>query len=266
MKKTLIAVFVLVILVGAIAAFLYWQSNPPKPAPVLVQAPPLPIETPKPALRKEIVAPPEQPPLPKLADSDSFMLAALEGLVGGKSLAKLFYPEKIIHDIVATIDNLPRRHAPMETMPFEPAPGKFLTVGREGDLTISPENAGRYKAYMKIVKAMDARKLVELYVRLYPLFQQSYEELGYPKKYFNDRLAAVLDDLLDAPDIKGPVRLVQPNVLYQYDDPDIEARSIGQRMLVRVGSKNEAEIKTWLREIKQELEHHMHEKKMGSAG
>jgi len=117
-----------------------------------------------------------------------------------------------------------------------------------------------------IAEAIDAKKLVGVYVRLYPLFQQAYEELGYPGKYFNDRLIVVLDNLLDAPDIKEPVRLVQPKVFYLFADPDLEGRSIGQRILMRTGSKNEAIIKTKLREIRQELMLHTHEMKVGSAG
>jgi hypothetical protein len=104
-----------------------------------------------------------------------------------------------------------------------------------------------------------------LYVRIYPLFQQAYKELGYPNEYFNDRLVEVLDDLLDAPDIKEPVNLLQPKVLYQYADPDLEELSIGQRILMRTGSKNEARLKIWLTEVKQALNQRMSDKKIVAA-
>jgi hypothetical protein len=55
-------------------------------------------------------------------------------------------------------------------------------------------------------------------------------------------------------------------VYYQYADPDLEGRSIGQRILMRTGGKNEAIVKTWLRAIKQELLLNMHEKKITNAG
>ncbi|MDD5383862.1 MAG: DUF3014 domain-containing protein [Gallionella sp.] len=269
-KNTQIAVAVaaVVVILGGLAAYFLWQPSPPKPAPVQVQAPPHlpPSPPPKPEVRQVIEAPPAPPPLPALADSDSFMLDALTGLVGNKSLMKFFHTERIIRNIVATIDNLPRRRAPMSVMPVERAPGQFVTAGTESNLAISPKNAARYTPYVRIVEAIDAKKLVWLYARLYPLFQQAYEELGYPKKYFNDRLIVVLDDLLAAPDIKEPVRLVQPSVYYQFADPDLEERSIGQRILMRTGSKNEAIVKGKLREIKQELLLHMHEKKVDGAG
>lgn len=266
-KNTLIAVAVgLVVFFGGLATYFYWQHNQPKPAPVQVQAPPPPLPTPKLEVRQVIEAPPAPPPLPALADSDNFMLDALAVLVNNKSLMKFFHAERIIHNIVATIDNLPRRRAPMSVMPVERAAGKFVTAGAEGDLTISPRNAARYTPYVKIAEAIDAKKMVELYVRLYPLFQQAYEELGYPKNYFNDRLIVALDDLLAAPDIQEPVKLVQPSVYYKYADPDLEGRSIGQRILMRTSSKNETIIKAKLHEIKQELILHMHEQKVGGTG
>lgn len=269
MKRNIwIAVAAVVIFGGILGGYLYWQHSQPKPEPVQVQAPPPPPPPapPKPEVQQVVEAPPAPPPLPTLAGSDKFVLDALVGLVGNKSLMKWFHTERIIHNFVATIDNLPRRRAPMSVMPVERAPGKFVTAGTESEPTIDPKNAARYTPYVRIAKAIDAKKLVGLYIRLYPLFQQAYEELGYPKKYFNDRLIVALDNLLAAPDIKEPVKLVRPNVYYLYADPDIEGRSIGQRILMRTGSRNEAILKTKLREIKQELLLHMHEKKVDSAG
>lgn len=267
-KNTQIAVAVaaVVVILGGLAAYFLWQPSPPKPAPVQVQAPPPPLPPPpaKPEVRQVIEAPPA--PLPALADSDRFMLDALAGLVGNKSLMKFFHTERIIRNIVATIDNLPRRRAPMNVMPVERAPGQFIVAGTEDDPAISPKNAARYTPYVRIAAAIDPKKLVELYVRLYPLFQQAYEELGYPKLYFNDRLIVAIDNLLAAPDIKEPVKLVRPNVFYLFADPSLEERSIGQRILMRTGSRNEAIIKGKLREIKQELLLHMREKKVESAG
>ena len=265
MKKNILIAVAAIVTVGVLTAYFYWQLSPPKPEPVPVQAPPSP-PPPKSEVRELIEAPTAQPPLPTLADSDNFMLNALAGLVGNKSLMKLFHTERIIHNIVATIDNLPRSRAPMNVMPVERASGMFVTAGTENDLTISPRNAACYAPYVRVAEAIDARKLVEVYVRLYPLFQQAYEELGYPKKYFNDRLIETLDNLLDTPVIKEPVKLVQPHVLYLFADPDLEGRSIGQRILMRTGDQNEAIIKAKLREIKLELKLHMHEKKVESAG
>ena len=261
MKKNISIAVAVVVIFGSVAAYLFWPQS--QPEPVSVQAPPPP--PPKPEVSQVVDTPPAPPKLPALADSDSFMLNALAELIGNKSLMELFHTEKIIQNIVATIDNLPGKRAPISVMPVERVAGKFVTAGTESNLTISTRNAARYTPYIKIAEAVDAKKLVELYVRLYPLFQEAYEKLGYPKKYFNDRLIKTLDNLIATPEIKEPVKLVQPNVFYLYANPDLEECSIGQKIIMRTGSKNEATIKNKLREIKQELLLHMHEKKVTSG-
>jgi hypothetical protein len=263
MKSPFLIAVISIVLVASVAAYIYWENNRLEPAPVLVQAPPPPL---KPEVRQMIDAPPLSPPLPALAASDNFTLDILADLVGNKSLMKFFHSERVIHNIVATIDNLPSNRAPMSVMPVEQAPGKFVTTGTKSELSISPENAARYTHYVRIADAINAKKLVEVYVRLYPLFQQAYEELGYPNKYFNDRLIETIDNMLETPVINEPIRLVQPNVLYQFADPDLEGHSMGQKILMRTGSKNEEKILAKLREIKLELKLHMHEKKVERVG
>jgi hypothetical protein len=271
MKNNILIVAAVVIIFGGIAAYFFWPQIQPVSEPVHVQAPPpapppAPTPAPPPPVASQVIETPPAPPLPTLAASDKFILDALAGIIGNKSLMKLFHADRFIHNFVATIDNLPGRRAPMSVMPVKPASGKFVTAGTEDDLTIGTRNAARYTPYVRIAAAVDAKKLVGLYVRLYPLFQQAYEELGYPKKYFNDRLIVVLDNLLAAPIIKGPVKLVQPNVFYQYAVPSLERRSIGQRILMRLGRKNETAVKAKLREIRQELMLNMRDNKVESAG
>ena len=62
-----------------------------------------------------------------------------------------------------------------------------------------------------------------------------------------------LDNLLDAPDINEPIKLVQPKVMYEFADPVLEARSAGQKIMIRMGSENAAKVKAKLREIRHEV-------------
>jgi len=106
---------------------------------------------------------------------------------------------------------------------------------------------------VRVFDAIEPHDLVQAYVRAYPLFQAAYEELGYPGKYFNDRLMEAIDDLLDAPEPAAPPELLRPRVLYEFADPDLETRSAGQKMLLRMGRDNAARVKGKLREIRREL-------------
>jgi len=44
--------------------------------------------------------------------------------------------------------------------------------------------------------------------------------------------------------------LVRPHVLYEYSDPDLEALSSGQKLLLRMGTDNGKKIKDTLRELR----------------
>jgi Protein of unknown function (DUF3014) len=195
-----------------------------------------------------------QPPLPALNDSDAAIQSALTGLSG--PLAKLLAPQNFIRHAVATVDNLPRKKVAVGLRPIVPTPGSFAVAGTPGHITLDPTNFQRYVPFVDVVKSVDAKQLVSVYFHFYPLFQQAYEDLGYPTEYFNDRVIEVIDHLLDTPDPQGPIELTQPNVMYQYADPKLEALSAGQKTLIRMGSANAGIIKDKLREIRQLLATH----------
>jgi hypothetical protein len=103
------------------------------------------------------------------------------------------------------------------------------------------------------MNGLDSRRVVDAYVHMYPLFQNAYRELGYPKAYFNDRLILAIDNLLATPDVQGPILLAQPAVYYRYSDSRLEALSAGQKLLLRMGPENAAVIKKKLTELRKEL-------------
>ena len=253
-----------VLIMGGVAAgiYLYWQRGqespvPPMP-PLAANVPAAPAPTDEPAIRHPIAPEATQPaaaitPLPALADSDPEMESALRQLLGNESWLALVHPDRIIRRIVATVDNLPRKQAPVGVMPVKPVGSAFATQRAGNDLSIGPGNPKRYGAYVSLMRAVDAGSMVAVYRRFYPLFQQAYVELGYPKGYFNDRLVEVVDHLLAAPEIDGSIALVQPRVLYQFADPELEARSAGHKILLRMGPENAAQVKAKLRAIRSEL-------------
>jgi hypothetical protein len=191
--------------------------------------------------------------VPPLAESDEAVQQALAIPLGNKPVSDLVISKDIARRIVATVDNLPRQKAGTKLLPVKAPATRMVTSGKGEIVTLSPANYARYAPYVTLAQAVDVKQLVALYVHFYPLFQQAYEELGYPKKYFNDRLVEVIDDLLAAPDVRGPVRLVRPKVMYEFADPELEELSAGQKLMIRVGPDNAAAIKAKLRELRREL-------------
>jgi hypothetical protein len=243
------AAVVIVIAGGGI----YYYRTHKSPAPPVAQGPlPAPAPEPEAAIRHpipseegdETVAP------PPLEDSDVPVRTALLGVFGDKPISAFLVPKDVIRHIVVTIDNLPRKKVAVELRPVKPTPGKTAAGGSEDALILGPQNYERYAPFVQAVRAADSKQLARVYFHFYPLFQQAYENLGYPSQYFNDRLVAAIDDMLKAPDVQGPVELVQPRVFYEYKDRDLEARSAGQKLLIRMGLANAAVIKAKLRELR----------------
>jgi hypothetical protein len=234
----------------AVIAILYFWPERQAPEPQFLGEP---VTNPEPAIRHPIEsadAPKE--PLPQLAESDDTMRDALAALLGNE-LPKFVRLKNIIHRIVATVDNLPRDHVAPQLMPVTPTPGVPITVSGGEDLALSAKNAQRYQRYVRFADAVPTDGAVQLYVRFYPLFQEQYENLGYPGTYFNDRVVEVIDHLIATPEIEGPLGLVQPKVLYEFADPKLEQLSAGQKILLRIGRANADKVKAKLREIRQAL-------------
>jgi hypothetical protein len=193
------------------------------------------------------------PPQVALDASDAPLRDALSNLFKGSKLPEFVQPMNLIRHIVATIDNLPREKTAPRLMPVRPTPGALTTITAGENLVIAPDNSARYAPVIAVAQAVDTKQLVAVYVRFYPLFQQAYRELGYPDGYFNDRLVFVIDHLLATPSVKTPIAVVQPKVLYQYADPELEALSSGQKAMIRAGPDNAAVLKAKLREIRSEV-------------
>jgi hypothetical protein len=241
--------WVVVIVVSAVAVLIYQKAKTPYEPPALPPVAEAPAEPAEPSVRHPLPEDPSAPPLPGLQESDDGIVTALAALLGDAT-REMLKTSGFIHRVVATVDNLPRSKAPWSVMPVNAAQGQFRTIGNGKDYTVRPDNADRYAPYVRLVRAADAEQLVALYVRFYPLFQQAYQELGYPGAYFNDRLVYVIDHLLAAPDMPSGVKLVQPKVFYEFADLDLEARSAGEKLMMRIGRDNAAVVKAKLREIR----------------
>ncbi|MGQ0698292.1 MAG: DUF3014 domain-containing protein [Panacagrimonas sp.] len=194
-------------------------------------------------------------PLPELEDSDSQVMSELRELYGAETLDAAFVPRDVIRRMVLLIDSLDREDPlPLWLRPVRSVPGK-LAVDKTGDaLALNTENAKRYTLLVETFVSMDTAKVVALYRRYYPLFQDAYDRIGNPRtRYFNDRLIAVVDHLLDTPVIDEPIALARPKVVYLFADPELESLSSGQKALLRMGRANADRVKAELRELRSAL-------------
>jgi hypothetical protein len=207
----------------------------------------------------------EAAPLPALDEADGAVTERLAGLIGQPNVLSFLQVDGFVRRVVATVDNLPSAHAPPRVWPVVPAPQRFHTAkANDGSETIHADNSRRYTAMVQLAEAVDTRRAAGFYKHFYPLFQQAYEELGYPGRHFNDRLVQVLDHLIATPlhsgplavhlvEVKGPVPSVRPWVRYEFTDPALASLSAGQKMLLRTGPENQRRLQAKLQAFRQQV-------------
>lgn len=195
----------------------------------------------------------------RVAPADASEAAVNKELAKNWPLAQLrryFNLQEQARRLVITVDNLPREHVPSQLRVTRGVP-ELLRVKKDGEtITLDPSNYERYDRIISYVEKMDARKIGRLYAKFYPLLQRTYEETGFPEQRFHDRVLAALDDMMDAPRPTGPIRLVQPKVLYRFEDDHLESLSAGQKIMIRVGPDNAARLRKVLARVRAAIASH----------
>lgn len=258
-----------------VAGFYGWRYFAPAGAPPISEAPapraaddaPGPAASSAPAPEPAAEAPVSDPqapryPLPASLDagalpaaerSDPVILDALLALARRDVLAQFLNLQEVTRRFVVTVDHLPREIVPAQMSVVRRIPGALsIDVSSEG-MTLRADNSARYAAFLRFAESLNPKTLVALYLRFYPLLQQEYRAMGFPNGHFNDRLVDAIDDMLAAPEVLGPIRLVQPKVNYRFADPALESLSAGRKLMLRVGPENAARIRQMLRAVRAEL-------------
>lgn len=235
----------------------------PPPAPAADAAPA--VQHPVDANAPEGEAKEPAEPLPALADAGPRVNQMLERLLGRQNVLTFLQPDRFVSHAVATVDNLAREQAPVAVWPVNPTPQRFTTLRQGGNgEVIHPDNSRRYQPLVGLIESVDTAQAVKLYRSHYPLFQKAYEELGFPGRYFNDRLVQVIDHLIDTPvpekapavqlvEVKGTVPSLRPWVRYEFADPQLQSQSAGRKILLRVGPDNQRRLQAKLADIRRQL-------------
>lgn len=267
MNRSLFAV--LLVILGTLLLVWYFYARqtdvlspePPVAAvadPPSAQPPAGPVTPRHPVVPPEPTAGPTAPTAPvypdRLEQADVYLQEQLPQLIDNPRLLQLLTLNHFIEKLVLIIDKLPETEIPRPHLPITPPkPGFLTTRGSYGELVISGRNAARYSRYVQLAEVLPDATLLRLYRGLYPLFQQAYVDLGHPDGYFNDRLIAVIEHLLETPEVQGPIALVPHIGRFKYADETLESRSAGQKTLLRMGNDNAARIKAKLAGLHRQL-------------
>lgn len=263
-RRNLPLVIGLVALAGLGAGAWYWlvRGDTPPPAAPAAATPPrtLPPSPPEP-----VAATPSGPEADASAPPDPAELEpALVELVGATRVQTLFRVQDLPRRVVSTIDNLGHAQASSTLWPVAPASGPFTTDRSGDEEVIARANATRYAPYVEMLEAVELDRAVAAYRRFQPLFQQAYEDLGYPGRAFDERLIEVIDLLLVTPEPRGALRVRLPEfsaevkperpwVLYEFTDPALQELSAGQRVMLRMSAEQRQRVKRILTALRLKL-------------
>ena len=192
--------------------------------------------------------------LPLLNDSDELIRDGVVSLTRHEGVNAWLAPNQLIRKFVAFTDNVAHGQVAKEPVRSLAPEGPFL-VHKIDEKTFEVDHLsyGRYTPFVKIAVSIDARRAAEFYHLLRPLFQIAYAELGYGSQTFDDVMFQSIGRLLETPMIEGQIRLVQPVVMYKFEDPKLESLSAAQKQLIRMGPENTRLLKAKISEISLEL-------------
>ncbi|SHF89102.1 Protein of unknown function [Microbulbifer donghaiensis] len=254
-----------VVVVVVLAAVAYWYLSADKAkelAPPVVEEPapeaepePLPEVAAPPPAEPAPVTEPERGPPPPLNESDEAALKDLMSLAPDGALAKWLVPDEVVRKWVAAVNagsrgELIHKHRPLKTIKGP------IIVAEDGatGMVLSPDNYHRYDQPVRLFALMDTDAAVALYRYWYPRLAQAYGELGIRNKNFHQEMLETIDQVLAAPEVDGPIKLVRPSVYYKFADPKLEKLPGLHKLMIRMGPDNAARVKEKLGELKTQLE------------
>lgn len=249
-NNTKMPLIIALVIAGILACsvFIYFQimggissdAPPPSSSPPPSEAPP-PVE----------MAP--APELPALDASDEAVRALVEALSEHPRLAAWLAPDDLVRRFVAAVVDIANEESPRPHISHLAPPGNFGVTEHQGLLVIDSASYARYNTATTVLDSLDDKQTKELYQHLQPLFDEAYQDLGYPGGSFDVALGRAIDRLLATPIPAGPVPVKRRVKNYRFADPDLEALSPIEKHLIRMGPTNARKIQAKLRQLREAL-------------
>ncbi len=238
-----------VVIAAAVGAyFLLPPSAPPPPVPIAASGGGV-TPNPRPTLPREASHEPPELPLPPLAESDPAVRDLAGGLSSRPDVAHWLSERSLVQRLVAVVDDIAEGATPRPLLLSMAPAGAFATVTRGERVYVDPQSYARYDDVADAFTSLDADRCAQVYVRLTPLIDEAYRDLGRPERRFGDALGRAIARLLATPVVEGDVELRPLVTTYAFARPDLEALSPAQKQLLRMGPRNVRAIQTHLRAI-----------------
>lgn len=281
MQKSHLTIYIAIIIACLVGgAFFVWKTYFSAPAesvntttiaptstPIEYSATPSPDTEQIPTTAPEVEtigSTPEVTPSPTplaLDGSDAYLKNNLKEIENGNELLALLTEEEVLRKVVRAVYGLSEGRVVREFRPIKSPSGVLLTNksgNRTADTqqeiyTISNENYARYTPYISLFSTMNNNLLIQLYRFYLPAMESAYSELGVNNGNFHQTMIKAIDVLLNAPTTENALFLVQPSVMYKFEDPQFEKMPAAHKLMLRMGRENSEALKLELIAFKNRL-------------
>ncbi|MDX9980055.1 MAG: DUF3014 domain-containing protein [Lentisphaeria bacterium] len=255
-----------------IGAWQYWSRRPaeevpePEAPPTAAQSATRPDDGPKLPSPSPAV-PSVQPPAPAAAVSEA-PPAPVRNLAEAMALFpelanRIFPPERIaawlqesdlLRRIVGVVDCLANGASPKGQMTFLAPKEPFQAErGADGYWRATAATSLRTRAMVETFCLANPQAMAAAYTRLEPVFDQLYQEAGYPDGRFRDALTKACQMILATPVPAEEAPLVQSGRMFFHADPKWEALPPAQKHVLRLGVREADRVQKKVRELAQAL-------------
>lgn len=188
--------------------------------------------------------------LPRLGQSDSFVINGLQAIRNGSAILNFLAQEQMVRKFVVFTENISRSQFPQTELPYAAIGQEMPVRNVDEGLFIMEELAHqRFDEFVNTLIALDAEQAILFYRVLSPLFQQALAEIGFRERNFDSVLRQAITNVLRTNEIAGPYQLLKPSVMYIYADASIENLDQVQKQLIRLGPENSENLKAKLRQF-----------------
>lgn len=244
------AIAVGTVILVALAIGLYWyfgrDVNEP-PIETVIESTPDPVLPPPAVVEPE----PESADVPPvdLSASDEFIRDAIGTISSHPRLAEWLVNDGLVRRFVVVVDNIADGSNPAQHVPSMRPETRFRTTGEGATLRVSPQSYSRYDLHSQIIASLDTQGTADLYLRLVPLMNEAYVELGNPERPFSRTLERAIVSFLSAPLVDDPPTLVEYTPFFQFTDPSLESLTPAQKQLLGMGPDNVRAVQAKLRQV-----------------
>jgi hypothetical protein len=196
--------------------------------------------------------PPRQPlELPALGVSDEAIRELVRQLSGDPLLARLLATRDLVRNMTLAVVQIGDGRTP--AVPFATLrPANRLEIDASGK--VAPANFSRWDLAVRALQSIPAREAAKLYVNVKPLFDQAYQELGYPQADFDAALVKAMRMLNATPDASGELLLLPGKGYFEHDSAALRSLPPVQKQLILLGPENRRRVLSWLQQFAAALE------------